>query len=250
MFKIITVLFTILVLQCNAFAQVRLVDLQEVILAFQQEYGPELARQNATLSINNPPPGSDLNYWWNLNTVRSSYSQYQDDAGTHHLLFMMGGYARLPGMTTDGLIATLCHELGHGIGGGPYKEDQNSLFISGEGQADYFAYRSCFPRLVNRIKPSQALSPLNDLTDKWCRDAQAISNINYSICHRAIQELEVEKMYLSLDGSSKTSFETQDESVTPKIETRADFYPAPQCRLDTMIAGVLNKPRPTCWYKK
>ena len=159
----------------------------------------------------------------------------------------MGGYGRLPGMTRDGVVATLCHELGHGIGGAPYKvNDFENTQVSVEGQADYFAYRYCVPRIFKRLNPAAPVKPVNDYTDKQCRSLPPAS---YNQCTRAFQSLESERLFFRLNPDDpNTEYDHRDSTVVKTVDTNPYFYPTSQCRLDTMMNGILGKERPSCWH--
>lgn len=43
-------------------------------------------------------------------------------------------------------------------------------------------------------------------------------------------------------------FGQTDMTIVNSVNTNPWFYPSNQCRLDTMIAGALQKERPRCWW--
>lgn len=237
-----------LILCCfSAFSQISQNELDQIAAAFHTEYDKELAQQNAKIFINPDPNPQMIGFWMKSDYVRASYGGYFDSDSKMflHYLFILGGYARLPGMSRDFYIATLCHELGHGIGGPPYK-DFGKEKISVEGQSDYFAFRWCLPRLFKRIPPNQKVIPLNSFTDSLCRSLPVSS---YLYCTRAFQTLESERRFLKLiDKDSNTDYHTPDKTVVKEVETIPEHYPSSQCRLDTMIQGILGKNRPACWF--
>lgn len=65
-------------------------------------------------------------------------------------MMILGGTTRVEDMTVDAYAAIVCHELGHLIGGAPYQTVSAPLWSS-EGQADYFAARTCLPRYFKSI---------------------------------------------------------------------------------------------------
>ncbi|NUN04994.1 MAG: hypothetical protein HUU57_04450 [Bdellovibrio sp.] len=235
-------------------AQVQAYELQIVIHAFNAEYREELAKANAQLVINNPPTAGATDFWWNRDEVRASYSTSQENGVRTHYIFMMGGYARMQGMTVDGVIATICHELGHGLAGSPYKEGQDGgAKISVEGQADYFAYTSCLPRMFKRLTGAKSTSSASEYAEKICsaRFIQSRSDQKqYDYCLRAIQTLETEKTFFWQSTRTSVDLSIADRSVILKTDLSADYYPSPQCRFDTMLAGILQGTRPRCWFKE
>lgn len=234
----------------QAQAQISPEQFQNISQAFQAEFSAELAQQNARLNINRPPSPQMPNFWWDLNERHASYSAYTDANGfTEHFLFLFGGYARMPGMTPDGVVMTLCHELGHGIGGAPYKRKTDNTRASTEGQSDYFAARSCIKRVLKYIPEFQPAQAPNAYTENLCRQKFVSAEDLYN-CFRGFQALEVERIFFRqlANGGGETDYHTPDLTVVDTVELQETFYPSAQCRLDTMIAGLLEQERPRCWY--
>jgi hypothetical protein len=230
-------------------AQITGEDLGKIIESFHKEYDAELKQKKSRIEIN-PVVGANLKtFWWDLDQVHASYSGYfdQDENVFIHYLYLLGGYGRLPGMTRDGVVATLCHELGHGLGGAPYKvNDFETTQVSVEGQADYFAYRYCVPRIFKRLNAAAAVKPVNDYTDKQCR---TLPKASYSVCTRSFQSLESERLFFRLNPDDPNSeYDRRDSTIAKTINTDAYFYPTSQCRLDTMMNAILGKDRPSCWF--
>lgn len=233
----------------SAQAEVSFAEFQTVRAFVLKEYASDMQAQNAKLFINEPPPNSPTDFWWNIPTVRAAYGSYMEGGVRRmHYLTLMGGYGKLPWMGIDTIAATLCHELGHGIAGEPFKDSDENVQSSTEGQADYFSYRHCLPRILKYYEQPQTVKPVSAYTDSLCRKAYADTQ-GYQYCTRAFHSLEVEKKYFKMDTGADVAYETPDLSVVSKTDLQADFYPSPQCRLDTMMAGVLGKDRPACWYK-
>lgn len=219
--------------------------------AFHDEFDEELAQKGAQLNINKAPSPQYPNFWWDLDQVHASYTSYSDGTVTDHNLFVFGGYARMKGMTLDGVAMTLCHELGHGIGGMPLKNKHPSdTPASTEGQSDYYAARYCIKRIFKLIPESEPITAPSMFTEKLCLK-HFKNEDDILLCHRGFQTLEVEKIFLTtqlMEGESEVNYETPDKSVVKKIDLSPSFYPSAQCRLDTMVAGILEQPRPRCWW--
>lgn len=229
-------------------AQITKTELGEIANGFYAEYNTELRLENQIIVINPAPNENMKDLWWNLEDVRASYAGFHDkEAGLFfHYLYMFGGYARLNGMTYDGVVATLCHELGHGIGGAPYKLYDNEETISVEGQSDYFAFRSCLPRMFKRLPAKTSVKPVNAYTDQQCKKLPTTS---YDFCTRAFQTLESERLFFRLNlEDPNTEYDKHDPSVSTSINQDPYFYPSSQCRLDTMMNGILGLERPRCWF--
>lgn len=230
-------------------AQITHSQFQQIAKAFQEEYSQELAQKNAILMINPPPSPQLPNFWWEQNEKHGSYSGFFKNGMQQHMIFLFGGYARIPGMTPDGVAMTLCHELGHGIGGPPYKDKGNDERVSTEGQADDFATRHCIKRLFKYIPEFQSVMAPSSYTDSLCRSRFTTPEDLYH-CFRGFQALEVERLYFREHEGNKqeTNYETPDPRVADQIDHSPTYYPSPQCRLDTMVAGLLKQERPRCWF--
>lgn len=128
-------------------------------------------------------------------------------------LIVYGGIATIPHLTEDTLALVLCHELGHLYGGEPYRDEATKVSI--EGQADYWATNVCF----------KLMAPVDTYA-------------------RALAASAILTAYLSHDGKTPSL-------ATPDLSRAAATnmgHPGGQCRFDTMIAGILDQPRPCCWY--
>lgn len=180
-------------------------------------------------------------------------------------------------LTADGLRFTICHEIGHLLGGAPRKNipmesdfpmDQNGFsFISSEGQADYYANLVCFRKIVGKqnhlqqLKKIKRASFLITMCDAvWGKDSD-----DSLICQRAsLGGLNM----LVLNHDFPIFFDKPD--FTQAEQLVRDAYPSRQCRLDTVFKAALCKSsmdlemnpldmtknecsssvgeRPACWY--
>lgn len=166
------------------------------------------------------------------------------------------GLLLTPRLTADALRMVLCHEVGHWLAGpprknvpaewmGPVAEDSFSHFSS-EGQADFFAARSCFPKMVLGQSHSELFATQkSDRIKRLCTEAWKKNSPNYFLCLRsAVASFQ----FLNLNFSFPISFDTPDTAVSSVLVR--DTYPDRQCRLDTFVAGALRTaPRPSCWYR-
>ena len=238
----------------NAHAQISLLELRKIEAAFHAEYDEELAAQGASFFINKPPTPNLPTFWWNRPEPRASYGSYVDKLTGHreHYIFFFSGFGSLPHMTPDAAVMTICHELGHGLAGPPYKDGfPGEAEISIEAMADDYAVRVCFPRMAKRIPaPSFVRAVENaEFVTKEC-ETRFHDTDSRQYCRRVFAALEFERHYYrtSPDILEETSFEAKDPSVVTKIETKADYYPHSQCRIDTMVAALFNERRPRCWW--
>lgn len=134
-------------------------------------------------------------------------------AGTELSLVVWGGMIGHPEMDRGTFLLLLCHELGHALGGPPLKS--RTGWSSTEGQADYFSGGSCF----------QFLEPDEEV---FLQSA-----------------LRLTRIYSQVTREGEPDLNRCDEGQV----LRTNYgYPGVQCRLDTLIAGWRNIPRPRCWF--
>lgn len=213
-----------------------------------------------------------------IDPKNSSTSAAAEVSEKKWILSLSGGLLNHPNLHPDVLRIILCHELGHILGGaprrnlpfdwqGPVAKDGLSS-ISSEGQADYYATRSCFRLLVQGQDHEREL--LNIIVSPKVKQDCDLShskstNASY-ICQRATMAA---LGFLKLNFSFPISFITPN--LTPSSVLVRDQYPDRQCRLDTFFAGSLcadpikksfdfsNEDfdecktsmgkRPFCWYR-
>ncbi len=129
------------------------------------------------------------------------------------------GMAHRREIDRDALVLIICHELGHLYGGAPLKNERD--YIAAEGQADYFATNHCLKRSLKIFDPK-------------------------NIDQRALKAIDnVGKFLANNWGHSHPSQSTPDLS---EVDETYMSYPTPQCRFDTLIAGLSKEDRPRCWY--
>lgn len=189
------------------------------------------------LVINKEIPNLEL-FWWKSDSVHASYSRTVLEGITNHNIFIFGGFARQNKMTIDGLALTACHEIGHGIGGAPFKISGSST----EGQADYFATNICLPVVFKYLKstnPNTKNSYVKDLCSRASRSPKK--------CMRFITAIESDIAFFETLGEyTRFSSYSFEQAINLNLTDR--FYPDAQCRVDTMVHGALKLERPRCWY--
>lgn len=200
----------------------------------------------------------------------NAYATRSVDAWNVHI---NGGIARAKGMTVDGLALTVCHEIGHHLGGAP-RTFLYEGWPSAEGQADYFATSKCLKKYYAQLSV-ESFSLQNDIPDKVLLDCNHVyTNLaDLKICVRSqVAALDFAAFLNSLpDVRSPVMLGATDSKVVKG--TKTNDYPGPQCRFDTLYQGSLCdvKPdvassetdakigycndetragtRPRCWYK-
>jgi hypothetical protein len=132
-----------------------------------------------------------------------------------------GGMAGLKGGSEDSLALILCHELGHLYGGQPFGDDVNKLAL--EGQADYWSTSVCFRKIVSKLTTRDG--SMNVRTIEAAKVVTAFYADNINLPH---------PMLLSPDPT--------------RVSVSLKTHPTPQCRLDTLMAGLKFESRPACWF--
>lgn len=120
-----------------------------------------------------------------------------------------GGLLNHPDIGEDELLLILCHELGHHLAGEPTAS--RGGWSACEGQADYWSGKFCGHILTNAKESAVRLA----------------------------------RLYASQGTGGYPQLDTPD--VTKVLRTFFG-YPTPQCRLDTILAGLNGVDRPECWY--
>ena len=128
---------------------------------------------------------------------------------------IMGGMLNHPRMSDHAFKLLLCHEFGHVSGGPPLKS--RGGWSSTEGQADYYSGFTCAKQL-------------------GMDEASFLSGA-----------LELTSIYAEVMRQPYPRLDSCDEGQVQRINFG---YPSVQCRLDTLLAGWKEEPRPVCWFKE
>lgn len=153
--------------------------------------------------------------------------------GTEYWLEIPGGMSRYILINEEAFITSICHELGHLLGGEPMRGD-----ISLEGQSDYYATQECVASILTVVEPYRSQPP-NQEVDGICEDD--------FLCKRVLKgALSLTSYYAELEG---VSFPLYSKKSGVEVENTLKVHPPAQCRLDTLYAGYYREPRPACWYK-
>lgn len=128
------------------------------------------------------------------------------------MIVVFGGLIRHPRVTEAELLMVLCHELGHHLGGSPTAA--RGGWSACEGQADYWSTQSCFLSLLPR------------------EDAVQVA-------------LNLTRLYATQTSGAMPELTCRDLHRPPRTHFG---YPSPQCRLDTLVAGLAGEERPGCWF--
>jgi subtilisin-like proprotein convertase family protein len=174
-----------------------------------------------------------LNFDRNWSTATVNASAHQE--GKIWTVTMYGGLARRPEITEDGFALVVCHELGHHLGGFPFKGER---WASSEGQADYFSTHACARKIwaddLDINATFRATAPQIVLTQ--CN--QAYSNTNeQNLCYRAAAAgKSLAGLLATLGHQGEPMYDTPDQHQVSKND---EAHPVGQCRLDTLFSGAL-----------
>lgn len=131
------------------------------------------------------------------------------------VLELYGGMLGHPKMKPDTFRLLLCHEIGHALGGPPLKSRMG--WSSTEGQADYYSGKNC---------------------------ARYLGMDESALIDGALALTEI---YAEVMGQPAPRLDTCESRV---VERTNYGYPPPQCRLQTILAGWKEGPRPRCWFRE
>lgn len=200
---------------------------KEIVSLFQNE----IIESGLTLSIN---PN------WESNTVNAGANRSRKDNTA--VLNLHGGFARINSMTVDTFAMTICHEVGHLIGGLP--KVMPTKKYSSEGQSDYFATKVCLKKyLKNKIVEVKIPKFHSNLCLGHFSKKEEL-NLCYKMMRVSIDQLTVDNFLAPREAYS--DIEKLDLSKT--FVTNFNDYPKVSCRYTTHIYGALNKERPSCWF--
>ncbi|MDD0854304.1 hypothetical protein HBN50_14420 [Halobacteriovorax sp. GB3] len=158
------------------------------------------------------------------------------DQKKNPVIVLLGGMARHPEMTKDGLVFILCHELGHHLGGAPKKFRGGSnkrSWSSAEGQADYFAATKCMRKVFENhfetpFLPMYYSDEEVRSTERFCMDEECKKTL--------LAGLSVSRVFSSLRmGSVEPSLIIRNGQSVGQTNYK---HPDPQCRLETVISGA------------
>jgi hypothetical protein len=211
------------------------IDVKNALYKAFEELRPN---KNHKLIIN-AKVGDNPYYWFGLNMVHASYSGFENQGNYTHNIFLFGGFIRLQEMTKDGLLLAGCHEIGHGIGGAPLKVTGSSS----EAQSDYFATKNCLQVAFKFLKPEPNATIQDNYVINFCK----LNAKDRKFCLRAFGALRSDIYFFETLGES-SAVDNYSASRAVEFNDGATFYPDAQCRVDTMIHGIVDIERPNCWY--
>ncbi|HTN90256.1 MAG TPA: trypsin-like peptidase domain-containing protein [Sorangium sp.] len=161
----------------------------------------------------------------------------------------LGVELRRQGLTPPDVAAFIaCHEIGHALGGFPFKHTgqqvqqvqglemgQFGTVSSAEGQADYFASKECLPRLWSAEREVNA------------RFRETVTAYVKTRCDEAWDGVEAQDLCYRLAAVAEAFGRWTERIPVPDLSTPdtseqavTNYYnPPPQCRADTIFQGAL-----------
>ncbi len=169
--------------------------------------------------------------FWNSSGI-GAFTQ-RLDYGTNWRISFYDGILRLPFVNDDVITLVACHEIGHHIGGYPFKENGWS---SAEGQADYFATHACLPKVWKdqRERNESFVSMVKTDFRKKCDESFA-EVWRRQICYRSTVAMEHMVHYEGYGKKTQPKLSLKDKT---KVISTQLMHPSPQCRIDTQLAGI------------
>ncbi len=200
----------------------------DILDQIENIYAPIVSYHGATLSVVRR---------WSDNTVNA----YASRSGNTWKIEMFGGLARAPEVTPDGFALVACHEMGHHLGGFPFKSGR---WASSEGQSDYFATQACARQLWELEDNSSAGQSIPIYARIQCNNAWTDQD-DRELCYRTALAGKSLAQLLAASSGSNVDFNTPDTSVVSETNTN---HPAAQCRLDTYFQGSLCDVKFDNWF--
>lgn len=228
-------------------AQLTYDEFLEVKTAVYRGYQDLDVPKSERLRINQTLETMDPQFWWKSDYVHASYVRVEDPESEtlFHNIYLIGGYVRLKNMTKDGLAITACHEIGHGVAKGPRKKSSQLSPVGSavEAESDYYATNVCAPVVFKYLKPSKKKIVTRRIVDLCRRQTKRV----VSKCERLMMALNSTIYYFQYEGQL-ASLDKHSDLIATEINHEAWFKPEAQCRLDTLVNGIMGLKRPECWY--
>ena len=186
-----------------------------VLDTFIEIYSPIIAKRGGTFHILRDFSDGAVNAWaWRI--------------GNEYHLEIPGGMSRYHLINEEGFITIICHEIGHMLGGAPFRSDYNTISV--EGQSDYFSTSKCLRRMLRAISPYKPIS-MDSEVEKICKDSSEEN------CERAFSGMKSITSYFAKIEKVKAPGLFSDS--TRVVSRTLKAHPKSQCRLDTMKRGFL-----------
>lgn len=144
-----------------------------------------------------------------------------------------GGSAKWPSATPDSYTLTLCHELGHHLGGYPFYAHDGAEWASAEGQADYWSTQACTRMLWAR--DTEINARFAQLSGTGCERAFE-TTAEHNLCKRVFSAVATNADYMGHIAGGRPSIFERD---TSRVRELVVAHPRGQCRVDSKRHGLL-----------
>ena len=146
-----------------------------------------------------------------------------------------GGLYREAQITNDAYALSVCHEIGHLIGGAPFNSSNLTHETSVEGQSDFWASTVCIKNYFSHF-PDQDYRPSKE-AQKICNPRQNFTATEKTNCMRTIDAGISLASFLSKSEKNKKINYFQIDSAISSFTKKE--HPNAQCRFDTIKIGAL-----------
>ncbi|MBK9322324.1 MAG: hypothetical protein IPM97_05115 [Bdellovibrionaceae bacterium] len=175
--------------------------------------------------------------YWSDGTVNASAMR----SGKTEIINMYGGLARHPTITVEGFALVACHELGHHQGGAPKSGGGwfGNAWATNEGGSDYYASLKCLRRFFAEDDNAAIIAnaEISPVAEAACRAQFADVNEQLLCLRTSMAGQSVANLFFAMKKeTTPPNYGTPDRSEVPQTN---DDHPATQCRLDTMLSGML-----------
>ena len=156
---------------------------------------------------------------------------------------------------------TLCHEIGHYLAKGPYKESMGLVTERAvEGASDYFSTHDCFFSNFSFVlkKPKFKKLKVGEWGEDYCKDqyfesekrkCEILYPIALDYLFNLLRYHYSKEDFLKAKNWSLKKRNFVEINLVP-VKKTISYHPEALCRLETIMRGALNKERPTCWLGK
>ena len=154
---------------------------------------------------------------------------------------------------------TLCHEIGHYLAKGPYKEVMGLVTERAvEGASDYFSTHKCFFSNFSFVlkKPRPKKLKVGEWGEAYCKDqffekekrrCEVLYPIALDYLFNLLRYHYSKEEFLKAKNWSLKKKNLVEVNFRP-VKKTISYHPEAFCRLETIMRGALNKERPPCWF--
>jgi len=178
---------------------------------------------------------------WDSPTVNA----LADRMGNRWILYFYGGLARRKEITPDAFSLTVCHELGHHLGGYPFKSTlpgRPPYWAASEGEADYFATHTCLSTIWEHDVQANAVHRYTvDFTAKTYCDRAYSYQVQRDLCYRIADAGEDLASLMNQLNNIRRPVQYGDVRNDVQVPETDLVHPLPQCRLETFLNGAICK---------